>query len=108
MPMTHSGVAYGHTINLGGDVYGATVNLAARLRSVARPGAIALAREQAQVMEDRPDLVLRKIRRTYDFKGIGRTRISTVSRNPEYVAEAEAEAVEREVEPTREEPPSTG
>lgn len=40
MPPIHCGAAYGPAVNVGGDVFGPTVNLAARLTSVARPGTL--------------------------------------------------------------------
>jgi adenylate cyclase len=76
----HCGVAHGPTITMGGDVFGPTVNLASRLTDVARRGTVVVPRECAAELQDSPDLVVRPVRRPYDLKGIGRTRLATVAR----------------------------
>ncbi|UDY36538.1 adenylate/guanylate cyclase domain-containing protein [Dermatobacter hominis] len=79
----HCGVAHGPTITMGGDVFGPTVNLASRLTDVARRGTAVIPRECAHELDDRPDLLVKPVRRPYDLKGIGRTRLATVARRPE-------------------------
>lgn len=78
MPPVHCGIAYGPTITVGGDVFGLTVNLASRLTSIARPGSIAVDRSGAEHLLDRHDIDVRKVRRSYDFKGIGKTHILAI------------------------------
>ena len=77
----HCGVAYGPTITVGGDVFGPTVNLASRLTDLARRGSVMVPRECVDDLDGRPDLVVRRVRRIFDLKGIGRTRVVTVSRH---------------------------
>lgn len=43
-PAVRAGIAYGPVVNRLGDVFGATVNIAARLTSVAKPGTVVLDR----------------------------------------------------------------
>ncbi len=76
----HCGVAYGPTITVGGDVFGPTVNLASRMTDVARRGKVVIPREYLLAMEDRADLETHRVRRVFDLKGIGRTRLATVNR----------------------------
>ena len=76
----HCGVAHGPTITVGGDVFGPTVNLASRLTTVARKGKIVVPRTSVAAFEERPDLAVQRVRRVYDLKGIGRTRVAIVSR----------------------------
>lgn len=78
MPPVHCGIAAGQTVRVGGDVFGPTVNLASRLTGVARPGSIAVPRAQGQHLLDRGDLDVRWVRRYYDLKGVGRTRVITI------------------------------
>jgi len=76
----HCGVAHGPAITMGGDVFGPTVNLASRLTDVARRNSVAVPRDCAPELAEHDDLAVRNVRRTYDLKGIGRTRIAVVSR----------------------------
>ena len=79
-PGVRCGLAFGPTVGLGGDVFGPTVNLAARLTSVARPGRVLLPHDQAGQLDGRDDLVVKRVGRKYDLKGIGSTRVATVAR----------------------------
>lgn len=78
MPAVHCGIAYGPTVTVGGDVFGPTVNLASRLTDVARRGTIALPSELADQLSDGDTFDVRKVRRTYDLRGAGRTTILAV------------------------------
>ncbi len=82
VPPVHCGIAFGPTITVGGDVFGPTVNLASRLTSVAHAGSIAVPRNGGEHLLERDDLDVRKIRRSYDLKGIGRTSILTIRSLP--------------------------
>lgn len=90
----HCGVAHGPAITMGGDVFGPTVNLASRLTDVARRNTVAVPRDCVPELAEHDDLVVRNVRRPYDLKGIGRTRISVVSRAevPDPLPEADPEA----------------
>ena len=79
-PEVRCGLAFGPTVGLGGDVFGPTVNLAARLTSVARPSRVLLPHDLAEQLEGRDELVVKRVGRKYDLKGIGSTRVATVTR----------------------------
>ncbi|RAY12303.1 adenylate/guanylate cyclase domain-containing protein [Actinomadura craniellae] len=51
MPDVRVGVAYGPVLPLMGDVFGTTVNLAARLTSIARPGSVVIDSELAAELD---------------------------------------------------------
>lgn len=87
IPPVHCGIAFGPTVTLGGDVFGPTVNLASRLTSVARKGSIAVPRADAEHLLERDDIDVRKVRRSYDLKGIGRTTVLAVRPLPRDRAE---------------------
>lgn len=74
MPPIHCGAAYGPAVNVGGDVFGPTVNLAARLTSVARPGTLVVPRVDADPLIERWGDRVRRIHRLTDLKGIGQVR----------------------------------
>ncbi|MDH3707872.1 MAG: adenylate/guanylate cyclase domain-containing protein [Acidimicrobiia bacterium] len=78
MPGVHAGIAYGPTVTVGGDVFGPTVNLASRLTDVARRNTVAVPRALADRLEERGDVDMRRIRRSYDLKGVGRTEIMAI------------------------------
>ena len=75
MPPIHCGIAFGPTVSVGGDVFGQTVNLASRLTTVARAGTIVVPRHGADSLFERDDVHIRRVRRSYDLKGLGSTRI---------------------------------
>lgn len=83
MPRIHCGIAYGPTIAVGGDVFGPTANLAARLTTVARSGTIVIPRAAADQLADREDIEVVRVRRTFDLKGIGDIRIVALRRRTE-------------------------
>lgn len=76
----HCGVAFGPTITVGGDVFGPTVNLASRMTDVARRGKVVIPRDFIEDFAEREDLETHRVRRVFDLKGIGRTRLATVAR----------------------------
>jgi len=53
-PRVRAGIAYGDVVSRLGDVYGPTVNIAARLTSVARPGAVLVDRGVYAAMVSQP------------------------------------------------------
>jgi adenylate cyclase len=78
----HSGIASGPVVSIAGDVFGTTVNLAKRLTSAARKGKVVLPKGDAEVLADRDDLVIRRVPRVFEFKGVGRTAAVSVARRP--------------------------
>jgi adenylate cyclase len=62
-PQLRVGVAWGPVLNRLGDVFGPTVNIAARLTSVARPGRVLADKELADALHDNPSFKLRRMRR---------------------------------------------
>jgi adenylate cyclase len=63
-PQLRVGVAWGPVLNRLGDVFGATVNIAARLTSVARPGRVLTDKDLAECLLDDERFKLRRMRRT--------------------------------------------
>jgi adenylate cyclase len=80
MPDLRTGMATGRVLSRFGDVYGAVVNLAARLTSVARPGSILVDKDFADALEDRQDYSLRA-RRTVSVRGYHRLRPYSLRRS---------------------------
>jgi adenylate cyclase len=78
-PSVRAGVAHGTVVRRLGDVFGPTVNIAARLTSLARPGAVIanqgvhdlLCRDHGQPETRAQDLVFKRLRRT-SVKGYSR------------------------------------
>jgi adenylate cyclase len=63
-PQLRVGVAWGTVLNRLGDVFGPTVNIAARLTSVARPGRVLVDKDLADALHDDERFRLRRMRRT--------------------------------------------
>lgn len=80
MPEIHCGIAYGRTVDVGGDVFGPAANLAARLTTIARRGTIVIPRSSQPELADREDITFHRLRRAFDLKGIGDTRIVAIRR----------------------------
>jgi adenylate cyclase len=78
MPVIHCGIAFGQAVEVGGDVFGPAVNLASRLTTIARPGTIVIPRAAQSELADRDDLVFSRVRRTFDLKGFGDTRVVAI------------------------------
>ena len=83
MPDIHCGIALGPTVAVGGDVFGRAANLAARLTTIARRGTIVIPSAAAGELAGRDDIELLPVRRTFDLKGIGDTRIVAIRRKRE-------------------------
>jgi adenylate cyclase len=83
MPDIHCGIAFGPTVAVGGDVFGPAANLAARLTTIARRGTIVIPRAAVGQLAGRDDIELLPVRRTFDLKGIGDTRIVAIRRKQE-------------------------
>lgn len=76
----HGALASGPTVTIAGDVFGNTVNLAKRLTDVARKGKILIPKDQASLLAERDDLSIRRVGRTFELKGVGRTSAVSISR----------------------------
>lgn len=63
-PQLRVGVAWGPVLHRLGDVFGPTVNIAARLTSVARPGRVLADKDLADALRDDENVKLRRMRRT--------------------------------------------
>lgn len=77
LPAGHVGVHCGPVIARDGDVYGRTVNMAARIADAAPPGALYLASELTDVLPD--DLEVEAVDGAV-LQGIGEVRLSSVRR----------------------------
>ncbi|GAA0393876.1 adenylate/guanylate cyclase domain-containing protein [Microbispora corallina] len=69
-PDVRIGLAYGPVLPAMGDVFGTTVNLAARLTAIARPGTIVADSGLAEAVADAPGVELLKLRRR-PARGLG-------------------------------------
>lgn len=78
-PDLRVGMAHGDVIARQGDVFGPTVNLASRLVSFARPGAVLIDEGLADHLSDDERFRIRSLGRQ-NLKGIGRTAISVLRR----------------------------
>lgn len=70
-PEVRAGIAYGDVVSRLGDVYGPTVNIAARLTSVARPGTVLVDRGCCEALAERPAYRLKTVPRA-SVKGYAR------------------------------------
>ncbi|TDC58030.1 adenylate/guanylate cyclase domain-containing protein [Actinomadura sp. KC345] len=83
VPDVRVGAAYGPVLPLMGDVFGTTVNLAARLTSLARPGSVVIDAELAARLDGRPDYeVTRIVRRPVRGLGIIQPYVLRRDRRP--------------------------
>ncbi|GIH89654.1 adenylate/guanylate cyclase domain-containing protein [Planobispora siamensis] len=69
-PQVRVGLSYGPVLPMMGDVFGTTVNLAARLTAVARPGTIVVDGGLAEAVQEAPELETHRIRRR-PVRGLG-------------------------------------
>jgi adenylate cyclase len=76
-----TGVAYGPTLERAGDHYGPTVNVAARLTGLARPGAVLIDRELAAALAEDSRFRTRHLRPT-SVRGYDHLRATVLSRRP--------------------------
>jgi adenylate cyclase len=70
VPDVRVGVAHGPVLPLMGDLFGTTVNLAARLTSLARPGSVVIDAELAARLEKEPGFAITRIVRR-PVRGLG-------------------------------------
>ncbi|WP_440099049.1 adenylate/guanylate cyclase domain-containing protein [Streptosporangium sp. H16] len=69
-PDVRIGLAYGPVLPIMGDVFGTTVNLAARLTAIARPGTVVADDRLAEALKDVPGVEVGRIRRR-PARGLG-------------------------------------
>jgi adenylate cyclase len=69
-PEVRIGLAYGPVLPIMGDVFGTTVNLAARLTAIARPGTIIVDSELADALVNAPEVEVSRLRRR-PARGLG-------------------------------------
>jgi adenylate cyclase len=82
LPEVRVGLARGPTVAWDGDLFGPTVNLAARLVNVARPGTVLVDDGLGEALVDVPGFALRHLR-PVRLQGIGRVRSWVVRRAKE-------------------------
>jgi adenylate cyclase len=80
-PPLRTGIAYGAVLTRLGDVYSPVVNLASRLTSIARPGAVLVDRELARRLRRLPAYRVRPLRRV-SVRGYDSLRPWLVRRRP--------------------------
>jgi adenylate cyclase len=80
MPELRVGLAYGQVLQRFGDLYGSTVNTAARLTGVARPGTVLIDDGAATQLSGRPEFAMRHLR-SIRVRGINRLRSHVLRRN---------------------------
>jgi adenylate cyclase len=78
LPSVHVGIAYGPVLDLQGDVFGSTVNLASRVTGFARPATVVASRGLKEAADGAPDIEFRPLRRPVRLKGLGKERLYTV------------------------------
>jgi adenylate cyclase len=82
VPDVRVGAAHGPVLPLMGDVFGTTVNLAARLTSLARPGSVVIDSELAARLEKEPGFATTRIVRR-PVRGLGIIQPFVLRRAPE-------------------------
>ncbi len=78
-PEARAGIAVGDVVSLGGDYFGHTVNVAARLTSFARPGTVVITQDLVEQLGD--GFALSSVGRKR-LKGVGPVVMSKVTRRP--------------------------
>ena len=79
LPRARVGFAWGKVLSRLGDIFGSTVNLAARLTAIADPGAIVTDLETARIIE-RTDAYVFSNRRAMNLQGLGEVQILDMKR----------------------------
>ncbi|MEY9855337.1 adenylate cyclase [Catenulispora sp. GAS73] len=78
VPELRIGVAYGHVVQRNGDIYGTTVNLAARLTSLAEPDQIVVDPELADALADDASFALEPVG-TRMVRGLGEIALTALT-----------------------------
>jgi adenylate cyclase len=80
LPDVRVGLAWGPALSRDGDLYGPTVNLAARIVAIARPRSVVVGPEVHEALADTPGLAWRALR-PRRLKGIGRVPLWALRRD---------------------------
>lgn len=93
IPRVRGGLSHGPVVEIQGDVFGETVNVASRLTEAAKPGTVVASEAFKDSLEDAPDLELKRIRRITMLKGVGKVKAYALRFAPEADASAEDQTV---------------
>ena len=80
VPRVRAGLSHGPVVEIQGDVFGETVNLASRLTEVAKSGSVVVSESFRDALEDPADLVTRRIRSVTTLKGVGKVKAYVLRR----------------------------
>jgi adenylate cyclase len=80
MPRVRGGLSHGPVVEIQGDVFGETVNLASRLTEVAKSGSVLASESFKEALQGADDLEVRRIKRITMLKGVGRVRAYVLRR----------------------------
>lgn len=80
LPRVRGGLSHGPVVEIQGDVFGETVNLASRLTEVAKPGSVIVSGSFRDSLEDPGDLEIRRIRSVTMLKGVGKVKAYVLRR----------------------------
>ena len=83
-PEVRAGIAYGNVVSRLGDVFGSTVNIAARLTSVARPGTVLVDEGAHEALTEAPD-------ESRSFRRVRRVSVKGYSRLPAWAMRVESD-----------------
>lgn len=78
LPSVRVGIAFGPVLDLQGDVFGSTVNLASRVTSFARPATVVASKSLKEAVDRSGDFEFRALRRPVRLKGLGKERLYAV------------------------------
>ncbi|WP_429418418.1 adenylate/guanylate cyclase domain-containing protein [Nocardia sp. GAS34] len=88
MPELRVGLAYGVVLQRFGDLYGSTVNVAARLTGVARPRTVLIDDGAAAQLDGEPEFAMRHLRSVH-VRGIDRLRSHVLRRATDHTEDVE-------------------
>ena len=74
LPRVRGGLSHGPVVEIQGDVFGQTVNLASRLTEVAKPGTVIVSESFKEALGEENGLDLKRIRRIAVLKGVGKVK----------------------------------
>jgi adenylate cyclase len=80
VPRVRAGVSYGPVVEIQGDVFGGTVNLASRLTEVAKAGTVVVPEALKVALEEAGGYELKRIRRIATLKGTGKVKAYNLKR----------------------------
>lgn len=80
VPRVRGGLSFGPVVDIQGDVFGQTVNLASRLTDVAKPGTIVVSEAFTEALGETDRVSFRRIRRITMLKGVGKVKAYALRR----------------------------